>query len=300
MSDDAFRFVGLQVSDEVPFDVLRHLRNLGKEFLHAAFAEDALPGIVGASQALDGMEFADGDQCDVLRQDVVQSAYFGGYIVWHRRLFAAEVGFVYVHNQGFGDGLYFVVAEDAFHAFVDVGEGGVEVFGLYEVLCRGFFLVAFFVDLDEGDFCHIVFIAGAVVEYFVDFGALHCRNGEFAGDERLRFFDDACFSLCEGERIHNVWFGDAFHRAVLLHFVVTYFTFEPCCHISGVFCIIRNYNNVYSCAEVVPSGGECRLLSANILLFCETYDIAPRFFAACVFLLKEFYSCNEYHYHTFL
>lgn len=48
------------------------------------------------------------------------------------------------------------------------------------------------------------------------------------------------------------------------------------------FCIIRNYNNVYSCAEVVPSGGECRLLSANILLFCETYDIAPRFFAACV------------------
>lgn len=45
------------------------------------------------------------------------------------------------------------------------------------------------------------------------------------------------------------------------------------------FCIIRNYNNVYSCAEVVPSGGECRLLSANILLFCETYDIAPCFFA---------------------
>lgn len=36
---------------------------------------------------------------------------------------------------------------------------------------------------------------------------------------------------------------------------------------------------MYSCAEVVPSGGECRLLSANILLFCETYDITPRFFA---------------------
>ena len=86
-------------------------------------------------------------------------------------LIAAQVGFVYVHNHCFGYGLHFVVAEDAFHAFVDVGEGSVKIAGLHEVLRCGLFLVAFFVYLYKGYFGQVVFVSCTVIEYFIDFGA---------------------------------------------------------------------------------------------------------------------------------
>ena len=146
-------------------------------------------------------------------------------------LVAAQIGFVYVHNHRFGYGLHFVVAEDAFHAFVYIGEGSVEVAGLHEVLCRGFFLVAFFIDLYERYFGQVVLVTCAVVEYFVDFGALDCRNRKFAGNKGLGFLDDAGLSFGKGQGVHYIWFGDAFHRAVLLHLVVAYFAFKPCSHI---------------------------------------------------------------------
>lgn len=66
VSDDAFDLVGLQVAYEVPAHVIRHLRNFGQHFLYAAFAEYALPCIVGSAELLDGMKFADSHQCHAL------------------------------------------------------------------------------------------------------------------------------------------------------------------------------------------------------------------------------------------
>ena len=56
--------VGLEMADKVPADVGREFRNLCQELLNAAFAEEALSGIVGLADGLHGVELADGHQGD--------------------------------------------------------------------------------------------------------------------------------------------------------------------------------------------------------------------------------------------
>ena len=53
---DGAHFVLLQVSDEVPADVLRQLRSLGYKFLGAVLSEKALARLVGLGEFLDGVE----------------------------------------------------------------------------------------------------------------------------------------------------------------------------------------------------------------------------------------------------
>jgi hypothetical protein len=46
VANDLAHLVGLQMADEVPADIVWELWLLGQELLHAAFAEEALAGIV--------------------------------------------------------------------------------------------------------------------------------------------------------------------------------------------------------------------------------------------------------------
>ena len=72
--DEAAHLVGLQVADEVPADVGREFLHLGLEFLSAAFAEEALPGVVSLADGFGRVEFAHGDQLHSLGES-------GAYIV---------------------------------------------------------------------------------------------------------------------------------------------------------------------------------------------------------------------------
>ena len=60
--DDVFDFVGLQVADEVPLDVLRQCLMLVAHLKGMVFAENALSGVVGFLQVADRLGLADGYQ----------------------------------------------------------------------------------------------------------------------------------------------------------------------------------------------------------------------------------------------
>ena len=61
-ADDLTHFVGLEMANEMPSDVVGHERNLSGQLLSAALAENALSGTVGLAKRIDGMEFGDGDK----------------------------------------------------------------------------------------------------------------------------------------------------------------------------------------------------------------------------------------------
>ena len=65
---DILHLVGLQMADEVPLHILRHLLHFLLQFLHVTLAEDALTGIVGLAQHLHRMELADCYESDARRQ----------------------------------------------------------------------------------------------------------------------------------------------------------------------------------------------------------------------------------------
>ena len=54
---DQLELVGLEMADEVPFDILRHLGDFLRQFLRPVLAEDTLAGPVGLHQAGDRVEF---------------------------------------------------------------------------------------------------------------------------------------------------------------------------------------------------------------------------------------------------
>ena len=56
MRHDGAHLVLLQVSDEVPTDVLGQLGGLGYQFLGAVLAEQALSGLVSFGQFLNGVK----------------------------------------------------------------------------------------------------------------------------------------------------------------------------------------------------------------------------------------------------
>ena len=53
---DVLHFVRLQVSDEVPLNVIGQGSTLGLQFLHVTFAEDSLPAIVGLTYHIGWMK----------------------------------------------------------------------------------------------------------------------------------------------------------------------------------------------------------------------------------------------------
>ena len=55
--EDELELVGLEMADDMPLDIRRHLRDLGGEFLGTALGKDPLAGIVSLHQAFDRMEF---------------------------------------------------------------------------------------------------------------------------------------------------------------------------------------------------------------------------------------------------
>ena len=59
-----FKFIGLEMPDEVPASVRRHGLDLLEQFLNTAFAEDALTGIVGFAESLDGMKLGYSNKFD--------------------------------------------------------------------------------------------------------------------------------------------------------------------------------------------------------------------------------------------
>ena len=60
--DDVFDFVGLQMADEMPLDILREHLMLVAHFKGMVLAENALTSIVGFLQVADGLGLADGYQ----------------------------------------------------------------------------------------------------------------------------------------------------------------------------------------------------------------------------------------------
>ena len=56
-SDECADLVGLQVAYEVPLDILWQSCGLVEELLHAAFAKNALVGVVSLGNSLGGVEF---------------------------------------------------------------------------------------------------------------------------------------------------------------------------------------------------------------------------------------------------
>ncbi len=54
---DEFELIGLEMTDEVPFDVGRHLGHFLRQFLRPVLAEDTLTRVVGLHQAGDRVEF---------------------------------------------------------------------------------------------------------------------------------------------------------------------------------------------------------------------------------------------------
>ena len=69
---DGTHLVLLQVTDEVPADVLGQLGRLDDKFLGAAFTEPALSCVIGLLQFLDGVELGDGNQSGTRRQLLVE------------------------------------------------------------------------------------------------------------------------------------------------------------------------------------------------------------------------------------
>ena len=65
---DVLHLVGLQMSDEVPFDVTRQSLHLVTEFLLMTFAKQSLPFVVGLEYPFGGMILADSNQSYSFRQ----------------------------------------------------------------------------------------------------------------------------------------------------------------------------------------------------------------------------------------
>lgn len=54
---DQLQFVGLEMADEVPFDVLRKLKGFGGELLRAVLPEATLAGLIGGQDVRERMKF---------------------------------------------------------------------------------------------------------------------------------------------------------------------------------------------------------------------------------------------------
>ena len=54
---DQLELIGLEMPDEMPLHVGRHLRDLGGKFLRTVLRKEALSRPIGLHQAVDGMEF---------------------------------------------------------------------------------------------------------------------------------------------------------------------------------------------------------------------------------------------------
>lgn len=64
VGDNVLDFIGLEVSDEMPLDVLGELGMLVAHFEGFVFAEEALPKVVGVGYHLDGLGLGYGDKAD--------------------------------------------------------------------------------------------------------------------------------------------------------------------------------------------------------------------------------------------
>ena len=61
---DQLQLIGLEMADEMPFDVLRQLESLLGELLRTVLTETALSGLVGCQYVLERMEFGNCHQLD--------------------------------------------------------------------------------------------------------------------------------------------------------------------------------------------------------------------------------------------
>ena len=60
--------VGLQMTDEMPLHVARHLGDFALEFLHMALAKYALSCVICLAKCLNGMKLADSHECHAIGQ----------------------------------------------------------------------------------------------------------------------------------------------------------------------------------------------------------------------------------------
>ncbi len=74
-----FYLIGLQMSDEMPFHILRQLPPFGGHFLGFILTEDLMPGIVGFENKFGWMGFGHGDQPDPFGQTTAYLLYVFGY-----------------------------------------------------------------------------------------------------------------------------------------------------------------------------------------------------------------------------
>ena len=65
---DQLEFIGLEVTDEMPFYIGRHLRNLGSKLLRPVLTEQPLPGSIGLLQSRYRVELGHGHQPHPLRE----------------------------------------------------------------------------------------------------------------------------------------------------------------------------------------------------------------------------------------
>ena len=65
---DQLEFIGLEVTDEMPFYIGRHLRNLGSKLLRPVLTEQPLPGSIGFLQGRYRVELGHGHQPHPLRE----------------------------------------------------------------------------------------------------------------------------------------------------------------------------------------------------------------------------------------
>ena len=65
---DQLEFIGLEVTDEMPFYIGQHLRNLGSKLLRPVLTEQPLPGSIGLLQGRYRVELGHGHQPHPLRE----------------------------------------------------------------------------------------------------------------------------------------------------------------------------------------------------------------------------------------
>ena len=80
---DILHLIGLQMTDEMPLDVLRQRSHLLGEFLLMTLAEDTLSFSISLLDILVGMELADGNETDTGRQAAQHLMEISFYIIVH-------------------------------------------------------------------------------------------------------------------------------------------------------------------------------------------------------------------------
>ena len=88
---DILHLIGLQMTNEMPFDVLRQRSHLLGEFLFVTLAEDTLSFSISLLDILVGMELADGNETDAGRQAAQHLMEISFYIIHSSIIFAPRI-----------------------------------------------------------------------------------------------------------------------------------------------------------------------------------------------------------------